>query len=150
MNENQKLSGERKRRIERRMKIDGKMKTIIKKSKTEKRINDAIKQGETELVKIKKANNPTKLQYQLKELNKKQIVDLKLHEVKIDILKTQITDFEMVGILVYVHNLRNAHNRFRNFTDFEQFFKQLIKIMILKQQFLTVIFMKQLHHNLII
>ena len=37
---------------------------------------------ENELVKIKYANNPNKLQSELKELNKIHVIDKNLHEIK--------------------------------------------------------------------
>ena len=68
INENKKLSRNRKRRIERRIKIDEKMKSLLNKIKTEKKKKnktfDKIKELEIELVEIKYANNPTK--YNLK------------------------------------------------------------------------------------
>ena len=74
INENKKLSRNRKRRIERRIKIDDKLKTLSNKIKTEKKkkykIIDKIKELEMELVIIKYANNPKKLQSEIKELKK--------------------------------------------------------------------------------
>ena len=72
-NENEKLSRNRKRRIERKIKLDDKMRTLFKKIKCEqkkKKNIDKIKELEIELVKIKYANIPNKLQSQLKELKK--------------------------------------------------------------------------------
>ena len=71
INENKKLSRNRKRRIERRIKIDDKLKTLSNKIKTEKKKKykniDKIKELEMELVIIKYANNPNKLQSEIKE-----------------------------------------------------------------------------------
>ena len=59
------------------------MKTSTDKIKSEKKrknkIFDKIKQLETELVKIKYAKNPNKLQSELKELKKVHAVIKKLH-----------------------------------------------------------------------
>ena len=69
-NENKKLSINRKRRIERKIKMDDKMKSFfneIKSAMKKKNKNiDKIKQLEIELVKIKYTNNPTKLKYELR------------------------------------------------------------------------------------
>ena len=72
INENKKLSKNRKRRIERRIKIDEKMKSFPNKIKTKKKIKNFDKNKELEivLVKIKYANNPNELQPELKDLNK--------------------------------------------------------------------------------
>ena len=73
-NENKKLSRNRKRRIERRIKMDDKMKSLLNTIKYEKKKKnkniDKIKELEIELVKIKYSNKPDKLQSASKELNK--------------------------------------------------------------------------------
>ena len=71
-NENKKLSRKRKSRIERKIKMDDEMNSFLNKIKNEKskRKNknyDKIKNLEIELVKIKYANNPNKLQSALNE-----------------------------------------------------------------------------------
>ena len=68
INDNTKLSINRKRRNERRIKIADKFKTILNEIKTEKKKNkkiDKIKELETELVITNYANNPNKLQSDL-------------------------------------------------------------------------------------
>ena len=69
-NENKKLSRNRKGRIERKIEMDDKMKSILKKNKTErKRKNFAkVKELEIELVKIKCSNNSNNLQSEIKEV----------------------------------------------------------------------------------
>ena len=71
--ENKKLSRNRKK-IDRRIKIDDKMKPLLNKIKPEQinkiKKNDKIKDLEIELLKIKYADNPIKLQRQLKKLKK--------------------------------------------------------------------------------
>ena len=66
--------------------MNGTMRSFLNKIKTKKKKkikkNDKIKQLENELVKIKNAVNPEKLQNALKELYKIQVVDKNLHEVK--------------------------------------------------------------------
>ena len=78
-NENKKLSRNRKKRIERRNKINDDMKLLLNKIKTEKEKKnknlDKIKQLEILLVNIKYANDPNKLQSELKELNKIEVID---------------------------------------------------------------------------
>ena len=84
-NENKNLSRNRKRRIDRKNKIDENMKLLLNKVKSEKRKRnknlDKIKELEILLVNIKYANNPNKLQYELNELNEIQVVNKKLHEI---------------------------------------------------------------------
>ena len=70
INENKKLSRNRKRRIQRKNKIDENMKLLLNKIKSEKRKRnktlDKIKELEILLVKIKYANDPNILTYALK------------------------------------------------------------------------------------
>ena len=75
-NENKKLSRNRKRRIERKSKIDNNMKLILNKIKSEKKNKnfDKVKQLEILLVKIKYAIDPKKLENASKELNKIQVI----------------------------------------------------------------------------
>ena len=70
--------------------MDGSMKLILNKIKTEKKKKkkfDKIKELEIELVKIKYANNPNKLQSELKVLSKSQVINKNLHEIKQEILR---------------------------------------------------------------
>ena len=125
INENKMLSRNRKRRIERRIKIDDKLKTLLSKIKTEKKKKnknvDKIKELETEFVKIKSANYPNKLQSELKELNKIQVIDKNLHEIKNEILLDYVGEFEIVGNLKVGDQIRQTHFRFRNIDDFEAY-----------------------------
>ena len=59
-NENKKLSRNRKRRFERNIKKDDKMKSLLNEIKSKKKIRifDKIKELEIELVKLKKVNDP--------------------------------------------------------------------------------------------
>ena len=71
----------------------------VKSEKKKKNENlDKIKQLETLLVKTKYANNPNKLQSDLKALNKIHVVDKNLHEIKQEILIDYTIEFEMVGM----------------------------------------------------
>ena len=125
INENKKLSRNRKRRIERRIKIDDKLKTLLNKIKTGKKKKNKkiikIKELEIELVIIKYANNPNKLQSELKELNKIQVIDKNLHEIKNEILLDYVGEFEKVGNLKVGDQIRQTHIRFRNMDDFEAY-----------------------------
>ena len=96
-----KLSGNKKRRIERKIKMDDKMKSFLNKVKSEmeKKNKNVDKIKELELVKIKYANNHNKLQSELKELNKIQVIDKNLHEIKNEILLDYVGELEMVGSL---------------------------------------------------
>ena len=87
--ENKKLSRNRKRRIQRKNKLDDKMKTLFNKNKSEKKKRikniDKINQLVISLVKNKYATTPNKLQSELKDLNKIHVVDKNLHEFRNDI-----------------------------------------------------------------
>ena len=124
-NENKKLSRNRKRRIQRKNKIDENMKLLLNKIKSEKRKRnkdlDKIKQLEILLVNIKYANNPNKLQSELKELNKIQVVNKNLHEIKQEKLVDYTGEFEMVGNLKIGDQIRQTHIRFRNISDYEAY-----------------------------
>ena len=78
-NENNKLSRNRKRRTDRKNKLNDDIKLLLKKFKSEKKKKnenfDKIKQIEILLVNIKYANDPNKLQFELKELNKIHVVN---------------------------------------------------------------------------
>ena len=124
-NENKKLSRKRKRRIERRIKIDDKMKSVLNKIKTEKKKKnnnvDKVKELEIELVKIKYANIRNELQSELKELNKIQVLDKNLHENKIEILLDYVGEFELVGSSKVGDQVRQTFIRFRNMDAFEAY-----------------------------
>ena len=120
-NENKKLSRNRKKRIERKSKINDNMKSLLNKIKTEKKNVDKINQLEIEIVKIKYANNPNKLQSELKELNKIQVIDKNLHEIKQEILQECEGDFEMVVNLKIGDQIRQTKIRFRNISDYEAY-----------------------------
>ena len=128
-NENIKLSRNRKRRIERRYKISNDMKFLLNKIKSEKKKKyknlDKIKQLEIILVNIKYANDHNKLENALKELNKIQVIDKNLHEIKNEILQDYDGTFEMVGSLLVGDQLRQTHIRFRNMIDFENYINSI-------------------------
>ena len=128
-NENKKLSRNRKRRIERKSKLNDDMKLLLNKIKSEKKKKnkdfDKIKHLEILLVNIKYANNPNKLQSELKELNKFQVVNKNLHEIKQEILQDYNGEFEMVGNLKVGDQIRQTHIRFRNMDDFESYINSI-------------------------
>ena len=80
-NENKNISRNRKRRNFRRLNMSNDMKLLLNKIKSEKKKKnkniDKIKQLEILLVNLKYANDPNKLQSELKELNKIQVVNKK-------------------------------------------------------------------------
>ena len=123
INENKKLSRNRKRRIERKNKLNDDMKLLSNKIKTEKKKKnlDKVKQLEILLVNIKYANDPNKLENALKELNKIQVVNKNLHEIKHEILLDYEGQFELVGNLKVGDQIRETHTRFRNMADFEAY-----------------------------
>ena len=122
-NENKKLSRNRKRRIVRRNKINDDMKLLLNKYKSEKKNKnfDKIKQLEILLVRIKYADKPDKLESALKELNKIQVFDKNLHEIKQEILQDYTGAFEMVGNLKVGDQIRETNITFRNMDDFEAY-----------------------------
>ena len=126
-NENKKLSRNRKKRIERKSKIHDNMKSLLNKNKSEKKKKnlDKIKQLEIELVNIKYANDPNKLQSELKDLNKIQVVDKNLHGIKHEILQDYTGEFEMVGNLEVGDQIRQTKIRFRIITDYEAYINSI-------------------------
>ena len=86
---------------------------------------DKIKQLEILLVNIKYANDPNKLQSELKELNKIQVVNKNLHEIKHEILQDYDGTFEMIGTLIVGDRTRQTHIRFRNMDDFEAYINSI-------------------------
>ena len=124
-NQNNKLSRNRKRRIERRTKIDDKKKSLLNKIKTEKKKkkknNDKIKELEKELVKNKYSNNTDKLQSELEELNKIQVANKNLQEIKQEMLVDYTGEFEIVGNLKIGDQIRQTPVRFRNIDDYEAY-----------------------------
>ena len=129
INENKKLSRNRKRRINRRNKISDDMKLLINKIKSEKKKKnkkfDKIKQLEILLVRIKYADKPDKLESVLEELNKIQVIDENLHEIKNEILLDYVGASEMVGNLKVGDEVRQTNNRFRNMDDFESYINSI-------------------------
>ena len=102
--------------------IKNENKTLSRNKKRKRKKNlDKIKQLETLLVNIKYANNPKKLESELKELNKIQVINEKLHEIKQEKLQDYTGEFEMVGILKVGDKVRQTHLRFRNITDYEAY-----------------------------
>ena len=125
INENKKLSRSRKRRIDRRNKINNDMKLILNKIKSEKKKKnkniDKIKELENLLVRIKNADNPDKLENASRELNKIQVINKNLHEIKNEILLDYVGEFEMVGKLKVGDQICQTHKRFRNMDDYESY-----------------------------
>ena len=128
-NENKKLSRNRKRRIERRNEINNDMKLLLNKIKSEKKQKnkslDKIEQLEILLVQIKYADKPDKLQSALKELNKIQVINKNLHEIKEEILLDYSSKFEMVSNLKVGDQIRQTHIRFRNMDDYEAYINSI-------------------------
>ena len=152
-NETKKLSRNRKRRMERKNKMSSDMKLLLIKIKSEKKKKnknlDKNKQLEILLVRIKYADNPNKLESALKELNKIQVIDKNLHEIKQEILQDYIGTIEMVGNLKVGDQVRHL------MLDLEiQMISKLIltrsmKVMMPKTLFSMVIFTKSILLNLI-
>ena len=123
-NKNKKFSRNRKTRVERKIKMNDKMKTLSNKIKTGKKNKnfDEIKELEIELVKIKGANNPNRLQSELKELNKIFVIDKNLHQNKNEILRDYTGEFEMIGKLSIGRQICQNHIRFRDINGYESYF----------------------------
>ena len=102
------------------------MKLLLNKIKSEKRKKNKdmnkIEQLEILLVRIKYADKPDKLESALKELNKIQVFNKNLHEIKNEILLDYVGAFGMVGNLKVGDQMRQTHIRFRNMDDFEAYF----------------------------
>ena len=128
-NEKKKLSKNRKRRNIRRLNMSNDMKLILNKIKSEKRKRnknlDKNKQLEILLVNIKYAKDPDKLRSELKELNKIQVVDKNLHEIKQEILIDYEGEFEKIGNLKVGDQIIQTHIRFRNMGDFEAYINSI-------------------------
>ena len=105
--------------------MDYNIKLLFKKIKTGKKKKiknlDKIKQLEILLVKVKNANDHKKLENALKELNKYQVVNKNLHEIKQEILLDYTGEIEMIGNLKVGHQIRQTLVRFRNFSDYEAY-----------------------------
>ena len=128
-NETKKLSRNRKRRIERENKISDDMKLLLNKIKSKKKKKnknfDKIKQLEILLVNIKYANDANKLEKALRKLNKIEVIDKNLHEIKNEIIKDYDGTFEMIGTLIFGDQLRQTHIRFRKMIDFETYINSI-------------------------
>ena len=124
-NENKKLSRNRKRRLDRRSKINDDMKLLLNKIKSEmkkkNKILIKIKQLEILLVKIKYGDNRNKLENALKDFNKVQVVNKNLHEIKHEISIDYTGEFEKIGEWKVGDQIRQTHIIFGNVNDFEAY-----------------------------
>ena len=73
------------------------------------------------LVRSKYADKPDKLENASRELNKIEVIDKNLHEIKKEILMDYVGAFEMVDNLKVGHQIRQTHIRFRNNNDYEAY-----------------------------
>ena len=111
-NENKNLSRNKKKKTQSSMA----MKLLLNKIKLQK---NKIDQLENQLVRIKYKNEVDK------DLNKIQVIDKNLHEIKNEILEDYIGTFEMVGNLKVGDQIRQTHVRFRNMDDFEAYINSI-------------------------
>ena len=129
INENKVLSRNRKRRIQRRNRMNDEINLLLIKIKTEKKKkhenDEKIKQLQILLVRIKYANKLDKLESALKELNKIQVIDKNLHEIKQEALQDYSGEFEMVGNLKVGDQIRQTHSRFRNVGEYESYINSI-------------------------
>ena len=77
------------------------------------------------MVKIKFVKSPKLIESKVKELNKVQVVDKNLHEIKSELLGEYGGEFEMIGNLSVGDEIRETHIRFRNFTEYERYIKAI-------------------------
>ena len=128
-NENKKLSRNRRRRIIRKNKINDDLKLLLNKIKSEKKKKykkfDKIKQLEFLLVRFKYANKPNKLESALSELNKIQVIDKNLDEIKNELLLDYVGEFEMDGDLKVGDQIRQTVTRFKNMDKFEAYINSI-------------------------
>ena len=61
----------------------------------------------------------------LKELNKVEVVNKNLNEIKQEISVDYVGEFDMVGSLKVGHQIRQTHIRFRNMDDFESYINSI-------------------------
>ena len=105
------------------------MKLLLNKINSEKKKKnknfDKIKQLELVLVNIKYANDFNKLQNALKELNKTEVIDKNLHEIKYEILEDYDGSFEMIGTLIVGDQIKQTDIRFRNMDAFESYINKI-------------------------
>ena len=101
------------------------MKLLLNNIKTETKKKtknlDKIKHLEILLFEIKYANNPNKLQSELKESNKIEVIDKILDEIKQEMLVDHTGEFEMVGNLKVGDKIRQNLIRFRLMDDIESY-----------------------------
>ena len=119
-NENKKLSRNRKRKIERKSKMDNNMKFLLNKIKSERKKKklDKVKHLEILIVNIKYANDPKKIENAFKELNKIHVANNNLHEIKHEILLNYERQFEMVGNIKVGDQIRETRIKFqKNIND---------------------------------
>ena len=124
-NENEKLSRNSKRKIQRRFLMDDNMKLFLNKIKSEKKKRyktvDKIKELEIRLVNKQYANNPNKLHSASKELYKIQVINKNVHENKQEVLENYTGELEMVGTLKVCDQIRQTHIRFRKIAGNETY-----------------------------
>ena len=77
------------------------------------------------LVRIKYADKPDELENTLKELNKIEVIDKFLYEIKYEILPDYTGEFEMVGNLKVGDHIRDTRVRFRNIIDYEAYINKI-------------------------
>ena len=77
------------------------------------------------MVKIKYINNPAKIEYELKTLNKIQVSDKNSHEITQERLRDYGGQFEMIEKLTVGDQIRETQSRFRKITDCEHFINSI-------------------------
>ena len=143
-NENKILLRNRKRRNERKTKMNDGMKILLHKIKSEKKKKkknfDKIKQLEILSVRIEYADKTNKLERALKELHKIQGFDKYLHGIKNEIVLDYVGEFEVNGDLKVGDQIRQTVTRFEKMDILELLLFLSIKIMIQKMLFSKDIF----------
>ena len=57
----------------------------------------------------------------MKELNKIEVIDLNIHEIKNEIMRDFVGDFDLIGNLKIGNQNRQTHIGFRNINDYESY-----------------------------
>ena len=82
---------------------------------------DKTKDLEIKIVKINYAFNSIRLHSELKELNEIHVFHKNFHEIQQEALPDYTVEFEMIGKLSAVDQLRQTHEKIRKFADYEHY-----------------------------
>ena len=86
---------------------------------------DKFRELQIELLENKYLNKPGKLEIALRELNKVEVIDKNLHDIKHEISLHYTGEFEMVGNLRVDDHIRDTRVRFKNYNDYEAYINKI-------------------------